>query len=184
MQRVSNNSEILVNTIAWFNTYSWCTICQKNNNNRKKRQHILKLGRFVCLLSPNWLHKRNFCFVILWLIKSKHFHFYPSICFQPLILLRNICMHIPCLHVICTCEERVSITVRGTMPWNVISCKFMFFVVLYSTWVSCFVLFLVVAVHIVLSRRIFIFAASNLQQAFIRIKKDSTKKWNEQQRLR
>lgn len=158
MQRVSNNSEMLVNTIAWFNTYSWCIICQKNNNNRKKIQQ--KLGRFVwiatiALLSPNWLHKRNFCFVILWLIKSKHFHFYPSIFFQPLILLRNICMHILCLDML-TVLVKTEFTVRGTMTWNVISCKFMFFVVLHSTWVSCFVLFLVVAVHIVLSRHIFI----------------------------
>lgn len=153
MQRVSNNSEMLVNTIAWFNTYSWCIICQKNNNNRKKRQQ--KLGRFVwiatiALLSPNWLHKRNFCFVILWLIKSKQFHFYPSIFFQPLILLRNICMHILCL-------DMLTVLVKTGFPsqlgglWlemlsHVSSCFLLFytahgFLVLSCFWWLLFILF-------------------------------------------
>lgn len=152
MQRVSNNSEMLVNTIAWFNTYSWCIICQKNNN-RKKRQQ--KLGRFVWIatiasLSPNWLHKRNFCFVILWLIKSKHFHFYPSIFFQPLILLRNICMRILCL-------DMLTVLVKTGFPsqlgglWlemlsHVSSCFLLFytahgFLVLSCFWWLLFILF-------------------------------------------
>lgn len=150
MQRVSNNSEILVKTIAWFNTYSWCTICQKNNNNRKKRQHILKLGRFVCLLSPNWLHKRNFCLVILWLIKSKHFNFYPLIFFQPLILLRNICMHIPCLDMLTVLVKKEFPSQLGglclEMLSHVSSCFLLFytahgFLVLSCFWWLLFILF-------------------------------------------